>query len=64
MERYRISADQAFAVIRHSSSALNQKLRFIAERIVGGRSLPDIDLVGLPDLAGATGIGGGFDHDR
>lgn len=64
MERYRITADQAFAMIRHSSSALNQKLRFIAERIIGGRTLPDVDLVGLPDLAGATSIGGGFDHDR
>lgn len=47
MERYHISADQALAVIRRSSSALNQKLRSIAERIVGGRSLSDIDLIAL-----------------
>ncbi len=64
MERYQISADQAFAVIRRSSSALNQKLRLIAERIIGGRSLPDIDLVALPHLVGATSSGSGFDHDH
>jgi GAF domain-containing protein len=64
MERYRISADQAFAMIRHSSSALREKVRLIAERIIGGRSVPDFDLVALPHLAGATRIGSGFDHDR
>ena len=48
MERYHISADQAFAVIRRSSSALNQKLRLIAERIIGGRSLTDIDVIARP----------------
>jgi hypothetical protein len=64
MERYRINADQAFAMIRHSSSALNQKLRLIAERIITGRSLPDVDFVALPHLVGATSIGSGSDHDR
>ncbi|MDN5804258.1 MAG: GAF and ANTAR domain-containing protein [Microlunatus sp.] len=64
MERYRISADQAFAMIRHFSSALNQKLRPIAERIIGGHSLPDVDLVALPHLVGATSIASGFNHDR
>ncbi len=64
MERYQISADQAFAMIKRSSSALNQKMRLIAERIIGGRSLPDVDLVALPHLVGATSIGSGFDHDR
>jgi hypothetical protein len=64
MERYHISPDQAFAVIRRSSSALDQKLRLIAERIIGGRSLPDIDLYALPHLIAATSTGSGFDHDR
>lgn len=50
MERYHISADQALTVIRRSSSALNQRLRSIAERIVGGRSLSDIDLIALHHL--------------
>ena len=59
MERYHITADQAFAVLRRYSSPLNQKLRLIAERIVSDRSLPDLDLIGLPhDLARpATGAG-------
>jgi hypothetical protein len=64
MERYHISADQAFTVIRRSSSAFNQKLRSIAERIIGGRSLPDIDVIALHHLVGATSIGGRFDHVR
>ena len=64
MERYQITSDQAFALIRRSSSALNQKLRWIAERIIAGRSLPDIDRYALPHVVGATSIGGGFDHDR
>ena len=51
MERYHIGADQAFAVIRRSSSALNQKLRLIAERIIGGRSLTDIDVIARHHLA-------------
>ena len=57
MERYHISADQAFTVIRRSSSALNQKLRLIAERIIGGHSLTDIDVIARYHLAGATSIG-------
>lgn len=66
MERYHVSADQAFAMIRRSSTAFNQKLRSIAERIVAGRNLPDIDVIALHQLvgAGATNIGGGFGHDR
>ena len=64
MERYQISSDQAFALIRRSSSALNQKLRWIAERIIAGRGLPDIDCYPLPHVVGATSIGAGFHHDR
>lgn len=52
MERYHISADQAFAVIRRSSSAHDQKLRLIAERIIGSRSAQDLDLAG------------GFEHEH
>ena len=64
MERYQITSDQAFALIRRSSSALNQKLRWIAERIIAGCSLPDIDRYPLPHVVGATSIEGGFDHGR
>jgi len=62
MERYHISADQAFIVIRRSASVFNQRLRSIAERIIGGRSLPDIDVIALHHVAGATSLGGGFDQ--
>jgi len=64
MERYHISADQAFTVIRRCSSAFNQRLRSIAERIIGGRNLPDIDVIASHHLVGATSIGSGFGHDR
>jgi GAF domain-containing protein len=64
MERYEISAEQAFAVIKRSAAALDQKLRAIAEHITGDRSLVDLDLLARPHLLGAGGIGGGFDHDR
>ena len=64
MERYHISADHAFTVIRRSSSALNQRLRLIAERIIGGGSLTDIDVIARHHLGGATNIGSGFGHDR
>jgi hypothetical protein len=47
MERYQLTADQAFAVLRRYSSHLNQKLRLIAERVISDRSLPDLDLVGF-----------------
>ena len=43
MERYQITADQAFAVLKRYSSHLNQKLRCVAERIVRQRSLPELD---------------------
>jgi GAF domain-containing protein len=62
MERYQISADQAFIVIRRSASAFNQRLRSIAERIIGAPSLPDIDVIALHHVAGATSLGGGFDQ--
>ncbi|HSU35917.1 MAG TPA: GAF and ANTAR domain-containing protein [Propionibacteriaceae bacterium] len=62
MERYHISADQAFTVIRRSASAFNQRLRSIAERIIGGRSLSDIDVIALHHVAGATSLGSGFDQ--
>jgi ANTAR domain/GAF domain len=45
MERYDITAEQAFAVLRRYSSHLNQKLRVIAERIVSDRSLPESGLL-------------------
>jgi hypothetical protein len=64
MERYQISADQAFAVIRRSSYAHDQKLRVVAERIIGNRNLPDLDLLAHPQLIATTGIVNGFDHDR
>lgn len=54
MERYHLTADQAFAVLRRYSSNLNQKLRLIAERIVSDRGLPELDLIGLPHDLGAA----------
>ena len=44
MERYQITAEQAFAVLRRYSSHLNQKLRLVAERIVDERTLPELEL--------------------
>jgi hypothetical protein len=64
MERYHINADQAFAVIRRSSSAQDQKLRLVAERIIGSRSLPDLDRLVLHHLNCATRITNGFDHEH
>lgn len=64
MERYQITADQALAVIRRSSSAFHQKLLSIAERIIGDRSLSDIDFIALPYLVHATRTGDGLDRDR
>lgn len=56
MERYDITADQAFAVLKRYSSHLNQKLRLVAERIVRDRSLPELDVIPparqLPSLLG------------
>ena len=48
MERFGISPDQAFAVLRRYSSHLNQKLRLVAEQVVRDRTLPDLDRIGLP----------------
>jgi hypothetical protein len=44
MERYQITAEQAFALLRRYSSHLNQKLRLVAERVVNERSLPELAL--------------------
>jgi GAF domain-containing protein len=58
MERYDMTSDQAFAVLRRYSSHLNQKLRFVAERIIRNRTLPELNAMGLPSRAGkesATG---------
>jgi ANTAR domain/GAF domain len=52
MERYDMTADQAFAVLRRYSSHLNQKLRFVAERVLRNRSLPDLNAMVLPQRAG------------
>ncbi len=64
MEQYHITADQAFDLIKRSAAALDQKLRLIAERIIGDRRLPDVELSALPHLVGATDIGGGHHLDR
>ena len=41
MERYDLSQDQSFDVLRRYSSDLNVKLRDLAEQVVAGRGLPD-----------------------
>jgi GAF domain-containing protein len=41
MERYGLSADKAFAVLRRYSQDNNVKLRIVAERIIETRRLPD-----------------------
>ena len=48
MERYNITAEQAFTVLRRYSSHLNQKLRCIAERIVLDRCVPELELMEFP----------------
>jgi hypothetical protein len=48
MERYHITAEQAFAVLKRYSSHLNIKLRIIAERLVADRTLPGLNLAGCP----------------
>lgn len=40
MERYNLSADQAFAVLRRYSQEQNRKLRVVANEVVGTRHLP------------------------
>lgn len=40
MERYRLSADEAFGVLQRLSQERNEKLRTIAERIVETGQLP------------------------
>jgi hypothetical protein len=49
MERYRISAEQAFAVLKRYSSHRNQKLRLVAEQLINNRRLPELDLLGCAD---------------
>jgi GAF domain-containing protein len=41
MERFDLSADQAFAVLRRYSQDRNTKLRAVAAHVVSSRSLPD-----------------------
>lgn len=41
MERFDLTADQAFAVLRRYSQDRNTKLRGVAQRVVETRSLPD-----------------------
>ena len=64
MERYQISSDQAFAMIRRSSSSHDQKLRLTAERIIAGRSLPDIDRLAPRHPDGGRSIANGTEPDR
>jgi GAF domain-containing protein len=64
MERYDISADQAFAVLRRYSSHLNQKLRLIAQRIVSDRGLPELDLMGARNPGSETSTRSRIDHDH
>ena len=40
MERYNLSADQAFAVLRRYSQEQNRKLREVANEVVSTRHLP------------------------
>ena len=44
MERYQITADEAFGILRRYSSVLNRKLRLVAERVVSERNLPELGL--------------------
>jgi len=41
MERYRLTADQAFAVLRRYSQEHNRKLRDVADQVVSTRHLPE-----------------------
>ena len=41
MERFGVSADQAFAVLRRYSQDHNLKLQLVAQRLIEGRVLPD-----------------------
>ena len=50
MERYSLTADQAFAVLRRYSQEQNRKLRVVANEVVNTRSLP-----GGPRLPGGDG---------
>jgi AmiR/NasT family two-component response regulator len=40
MERYKITADQAFAVLTRASSESNIKLREVAEKLAGTGEVP------------------------
>jgi ANTAR domain-containing protein/GAF domain-containing protein len=42
MERYRVPADEAIAMLRRYSSHSNQKLRLLAERVITDRALPEL----------------------
>lgn len=44
MERYRLSVDQSFAVLRRLSQHLNRKLRDVASQVVLTGELPDLAL--------------------
>jgi transcriptional regulator with GAF, ATPase, and Fis domain len=55
MERYNVTADQAFTVLGRYSSHLNLKLRLVAELVIRDRSLPDVhrgeDALGIGEPA-------------
>ena len=53
MERYQLSADQAFAVLMRYSQDNNMKLRAVAEHLVQSRGLPD-QKTGLPPVTPST----------
>jgi ANTAR domain/GAF domain len=58
MERYHITAEQAFAVLKRYSSHFNQKLRLIAEHVISDRSLPQFDLTGSQAMGATRRING------
>jgi len=43
MERYGVTSEQAFIVLRRYSSHLNQKLRVIADGVTQDRRLPEMN---------------------
>ena len=55
MERYRLDAEQALAVLLRYSQNSNLKLRVVAERLVATSRLPDLPSEAARDAEGAAG---------